>query len=119
MTTPTDLDPFEYESVRRPATARHGGLTQNVTDADRAKAREILFERNIAIIPANKDYLVEVIAAALAAARAEERERLKNKIDLRLNNRLCEMKPDFDDSITGFNEAWEIVAATIRKGDAQ
>ena len=26
----------------------------------------------------------------------------------RLNNHLIEMKPDHDDSITGFNEAWDI-----------
>lgn len=34
---------------------------------------------------------------------------VKDKIDMRLNNRLCEMKPDYDDSIVGFNEAWDIV----------
>lgn len=34
---------------------------------------------------------------------------LKNRIDTRLNDYLCEMKPDYDDSITGFNEAWDIV----------
>ena len=35
--------------------------------------------------------------------------RLKDRIDGRLNDYLCEMKPDYDDSITGFNEAWDIV----------
>lgn len=30
-------------------------------------------------------------------------------IDSKLNDVLCEMKPNFDDSITGFNEAWDIV----------
>lgn len=35
--------------------------------------------------------------------------RLKDKIDTRLNDYLCEMKPDYDDSITGFNEAWDVV----------
>jgi hypothetical protein len=34
---------------------------------------------------------------------------LKNKIDAHLNDVLCEMKPEYDDSITGFNEAWDIV----------
>lgn len=34
---------------------------------------------------------------------------IKNRIDIRLNNYLCEMKPDHDDSITGFNEAWTIM----------
>ena len=35
-------------------------------------------------------------------------ERIKYSIDTRFNNYLCEMKPDYDDSITGFNEAWDI-----------
>lgn len=34
---------------------------------------------------------------------------LKSRLDTRLNNWLCEMKPDHDDSIVGFNEAWDIV----------
>lgn len=36
-------------------------------------------------------------------------QRLKSNIDGRLNSHLCEMKPDYDDSIVGFNEAWDIV----------
>jgi hypothetical protein len=36
-------------------------------------------------------------------------DRLKSTIDSRLNDYLCEMKPNYDDSITGFNEAWDIV----------
>ena len=35
--------------------------------------------------------------------------RLKDKIDQRMNNHLIEMKEGYDDSITGFNEAWDIV----------
>jgi hypothetical protein len=34
---------------------------------------------------------------------------LKKVIDARLEAHLVEMKPDHDDSITGFNEAWDIV----------
>jgi hypothetical protein len=36
-------------------------------------------------------------------------ERIKSRIYIRLNDYLCEMKPNYDDSITGFNEAWDIV----------
>ncbi len=36
-------------------------------------------------------------------------DRLKSKIDSRLNNILCEMKPNHDDSMTGFNEAWDAI----------
>ncbi len=39
--------------------------------------------------------------------------RLKSTIDLRLNNYLCEMKEGYDDSIVGFNEAWDIVRAAF------
>ena len=36
-------------------------------------------------------------------------DRIKRRIDTRLNEVLCEMKPFYDDSIVGFNEAWDIV----------
>jgi hypothetical protein len=35
--------------------------------------------------------------------------RLKDRIDFILNNVLCDMKPGWDDSIEGFNKAWNIV----------
>lgn len=38
---------------------------------------------------------------------------LKDRIDSRLNNYLCDMKEGYDDSITGFNEAWDIVRAAF------
>ena len=44
-----------------------------------------------------------------------ELERIKYRIDTRLNNALCEMKPNYDDSITGFNEAWDIVRDIIKE----
>jgi hypothetical protein len=37
--------------------------------------------------------------------------RLKARIDHRLNDYLSDMKEGYDDSITGFNEAWDIVRA--------
>jgi hypothetical protein len=42
-------------------------------------------------------------------------ERLKGHLEYRLNERLCEMKPDYDDSITGFNVACVIVARTVEE----
>jgi hypothetical protein len=70
-----------------------------------------------------------LIVASLRAIREvkEERERcardLKDRIDTRLNACLCEMKEGYDDSIVGFNEAWDIVreifAAAIRKGEGE
>lgn len=35
---------------------------------------------------------------------------IKRRLDHRLNAHLVEMKPGYDDSITGFNEAWEIIS---------
>ncbi len=38
-----------------------------------------------------------------------ELRNLKVALNDRLNNYLCELKPNQDDSITGFNEAWEVM----------
>jgi len=38
-----------------------------------------------------------------------ELRNLKVALNDRLNNVLCEMKPGYDDSITGFNEAWDVM----------
>lgn len=61
----------------------------------------------------NKAKIEQVDSATRPTAPAPEgwrtMENLKNCIDSRLNDYLCEMKPDYDDSITGFNEAWDIV----------
>jgi hypothetical protein len=42
-------------------------------------------------------------------------ERIKARIDVRLNDCLCEMRPGYDDSITGFNEAWDIVRKILNE----
>jgi len=65
----------------------------------------------------------DVMRAALAAAdavaprsaapagvpAADAIGKLKRRIDSSLNDYLCEMKPNYDDSIVGFNEAWDVV----------
>jgi hypothetical protein len=38
-----------------------------------------------------------------------ELRKLKSALSDRLNNHLIEMKPGYDDSITGFNEAWDVM----------
>lgn len=42
------------------------------------------------------------------ADRVAELLRLKNRFDTIFNNVLCDMKPGWDDSIEGFNKAWDI-----------
>ena len=39
----------------------------------------------------------------------EELKALRSRLDGRLNDWLCEMKPGYDDSIVGFNEAWDVM----------
>jgi hypothetical protein len=36
-------------------------------------------------------------------------EALKRRLDIRLNDYLSEMKEGYDDSIVGFNEAWDVM----------
>jgi hypothetical protein len=36
-------------------------------------------------------------------------ESLKRRLDSRLNDVLCEMKEGYDDSVVGFNEAWDVM----------
>lgn len=38
-----------------------------------------------------------------------ELQRLKDRIDRIANSVLCDMKPGWDDSIEGFNKAWDLV----------
>jgi hypothetical protein len=45
----------------------------------------------------------------LAAERNVILKRFKSRLDCRLNDWLCEMKPGYDDSIVGFNEARDVV----------
>lgn len=50
--------------------------------------------------------------AMLLKVRHKLRERaadLRSRIDSRLNDHLCEMKEGCDDSIVGFNEAWDVM----------
>jgi hypothetical protein len=47
--------------------------------------------------------------AAADKAATDNLAPLKAMIDSRLNDYLCNMKPFYDDSITGFNEAWDII----------
>jgi len=42
-------------------------------------------------------------------------QHLLNTIGIRLNNCLVEMKPEYDDSITGFNAAWDIIRDVFKE----
>jgi hypothetical protein len=60
-------------------------------------------------------------ALAVAAERERCARELKERIDSKLDAHLCVMEEGYDDSVVGFNEAWDIVreifAAAIRKGE--
>jgi hypothetical protein len=55
-----------------------------------------------AILPAEPGRLVDL-------------ERLKSRLATRLNAHLIDMKPDHDDSIVGFNEAWDIIRKALEE----
>jgi len=42
-------------------------------------------------------------------------ERILDRLSTRLNDALCEMKPSHDDSICGFNEAWDIMRKLFKE----
>lgn len=44
---------------------------------------------------------------------------IRNKIETELNNYLCEMKPGYDDSIVGFNEAWDIIRKVFNEASGE
>lgn len=43
-----------------------------------------------------------------SAHLAAELLRIKNRFDTIFNNVLCDMKPGWDDSVEGFNKAWDV-----------
>lgn len=68
------------------------------------------------IIAGHVRYSVALLLKAKHKLR-EERASLKARIDTRLNDYLCEMKPGCDDSIVGFNEAWDEVRKVFASGE--
>jgi hypothetical protein len=50
-----------------------------------------------------------------AAIVTAEFLRLNNRINTILNNVLCDMKPGYDDSIEGFNKAWDVVRDILQE----
>jgi hypothetical protein len=51
---------------------------------------------------------IEALEAALRG-RTKVLIQLKASIDTRVNDLLCETKPNYDDSIVGINDAWDVV----------
>jgi len=55
---------------------------------------------------------------AIAQVIEGDRIDIRVRIAIRLNDFLTEMKPDHDDSITGFNQAWDIVRNVFKELEA-
>lgn len=76
-------------------------------------SREALIEELIGALIRVADLAAQPNAARVAV------ERIKNRFDTIFNNVLCDMKPGWDDSIEGFNKAWnvarDIFADELRK----
>ena len=41
--------------------------------------------------------------------------RIQDRLSTAFNNVLCEMTPGYDDSVTGFNEAWDVARRILRE----
>jgi uncharacterized protein YhaN len=52
---------------------------------------------------------IERLEAEVERLHATTIDEIKRRLSDRLNDHLCEMKPDYDDSIVGFNEAWDVM----------
>lgn len=48
-------------------------------------------------------------SVALLLRHREQLRALKPALDSRMNDYLCEMQEGYDDSIVGFNEAWDVM----------
>jgi hypothetical protein len=101
MMGPT-IDPDNLLQFRKRLNVAGEFLCGLTTDP---KAREAY----IAVLYVQSSLALEAKEMKLAAEEAIQLTHLKEMIDARLNDHLCEMKPDYDDSIAGFNEAWDIV----------
>jgi chromosome segregation ATPase len=77
-----------------------------------ARIKELAAERDAWKAASGSGQLTDLSEEARTrddAFRAKTVETIKSRIDYRLNDCLCEMKEGYDDSIVGFNEAWDIV----------
>jgi len=54
---------------------------------------------------------VEIASIAVQAERRRCAGEWKDRLDGRMNSHLCEMQEGWDDSIVGFNDAWDVVRA--------
>ena len=58
--------------------------------------------------PMNTAHELDRLRARVAELEAIPKQ-IKDSLDYRLNEYLCEMKEGYDDSIVGFNEAWDVM----------
>lgn len=108
---PSETPGTWYEAMRR-ALPR---LLEIAAERDRAWAftRELQTQLGrLAISVGKKDDSIKALKREVEELRKRETN-LKYAVDARLNDRLCEMKEGYDDSIVGFNEAWNVVSETF------
>lgn len=61
---------------------------------------------------------IDRLRAEVAELR-EWRSALKNRLYTRLNDYLCEMNEGYDDSVIGFNEAWDVMRKVLDDDEAR
>lgn len=101
-------------------------------DDDRRRAGQLALALRGEVSAAWDDetHAINIMAAALfvcrlsatieaeASARREAIEDIKRRLDFRLNEHLVEMREGFDDSIVGFNEAWDVMRELFERAIA-
>ncbi len=92
-------------------------MTPKVIDNDRGDITVEVFGREVRgwSYKDDSERRAKMVAAhEYAEGWHQALNRMKERLDLRLNNVLCEMKEGYDDSIVGFNEAWDVMRKSFQ-----
>ena len=103
------LDRYRYAHQFAAADSWNGGsdMRMRLEWAHSSDEGRHLTNNQIAAI--GKLYGEKEAAASPGAQQTVTPGQIKSRLDCRLNDRLCGMKEGHDDSIVGFNEAWDIM----------
>ena len=87
-------------------------VSPKITDNDDGEISATLFGNEIRgwSYKDDAERRIKMLAAhEFAEGWFQARKEFKRRVDFLLNEHLCCMKEGYDDSITGFNEAWDVV----------
>lgn len=96
------IDPDNLLQFRQRLNVAGEYLCQHTDDP---KAREAY----AAVLYVQSSLKLDAEEMRIAASQESDLSRIKSRIETRFNSHLCEMREGYDDSIVGFNEAWDIM----------